>query len=172
MSFDLDDSDIPVDTMASGPVITIGCAHSETEPAGRSIIARFTWVDPSSLPPFGEEGGWTRLCYQSKDERRYLDAKFARFVARRGYGPLDEVGVQIIEGSSEWITEADFSPPFPNGVEGQPITDPDGRGRYRFKCRLCGRTVPARKSKLAPIFDTLAVNGIEWIDLASLAARL
>jgi hypothetical protein len=48
-----------------------------------------------------------------------------------------------------------------------PVPD---RVRYRFHCRLCGRSVVAQFDKATVTCDTLAANGVSQISLRSLAA--
>lgn len=54
----------------------------------------------------------------------------------------------------------------------QEIPEAPASARYNLRCELCGVTVPARYENLAPILNVLAANGVSFISLAALAARL
>lgn len=68
--------------------------------------------------------------------------------------------------------------PKPHGRGGQPTALADGaladidEDRWRFACRLCRMTVPARDDKVQRAFESLANHGVSEISLRGLATML
>ena len=81
-----------------------------------------------------------------------------------------EVGAVLHVGDRWW--------PRPHGTGGHATALEDGaladvdEDRWRFECRLCRMTVPARDDKVQPAFEALAAHGVSEISLRGLATIL